>query len=137
MGVKILVVDDEVTHLHLIATILRAEGFEVLTAEDGERALDIAKRNHPDLILLDIAMPLLDGWEVLRRLRDDHSTAATPVFIVTARAQKSDIEQGRRLGVEDYITKPFDPVDLVNRVRQRLGGVRHRSQRAHLTEALV
>ncbi len=137
MGVKILAVDDEATHLHLIATILRAEGFEVLTAEDGQQALDVAKRNHPDLILLDVSMPLLDGWDVLQRLRDDSSTSSTPVFIVTARAQKSDIEHGRRLGVEDYITKPFDPIDLVNRIRRLLGGVRRRSQRAHLTEALA
>lgn len=137
MGVKILAVDDEATHLHLIATILRAEGFEVLTAEDGQRALDVAKRYHPDLILLDVAMPLLDGWDVLQRLRDDSSTSSTPVFIVTARAQKSDIEHGRRLGVEDYITKPFDPIDLVNRIRRLLGGAQRRSQRVRLTEALA
>jgi DNA-binding response OmpR family regulator len=137
MGVKILAVDDEATHLHLIATILRAEGFEVLTAEDGQQALDVAKRHHPDLILLDVAMPLLDGWNVLQRLRDDSSTSLTPVFLVTARAQKSDIEHGRRLGVEDYITKPFDPIDLVNRIRRLLGGAQCKSQRAHLIEALA
>jgi DNA-binding response OmpR family regulator len=134
MGLRILAVDDEATHLHLLQTVLRAEGFEVLTAEDGHTALDVAKRNHLDLIILDVSMPQLSGWDVLQRLRMDSSTSSTPVFIVTARAQKSDVEQGRGLGADDYITKPFDPMDLVTRIRQFFDSARHGRQRAHLTD---
>jgi CheY-like chemotaxis protein len=108
-----LVVDDSAVIRELIAVNLELEGFEVSTAGDGEAALAIATELVPDVVTLDAMMPRLNGYETVVRLRDDPRTAHIPIVMVTGRAQASDIERGREVGVEAYLTKPFEPAELV------------------------
>jgi CheY-like chemotaxis protein len=108
-----LVVDDSAVIRELIAVNLELEGFEVSTAGDGEAALAIASELLPDVVTLDAMMPRLNGYETVVRLRDDPRTAHIPIVMVTGRAQASDIERGREVGVEAYLTKPFEPAELV------------------------
>ncbi|GIX06811.1 MAG: fused response regulator/phosphatase [Candidatus Poribacteria bacterium] len=117
MAERILVVDDEPDVLDLVELVLAPEGFEVLLAKDGLEALDQARSNRPELILLDLSMPGMDGFQVIEKLREDPSTASIPVVMLTARAQISDKLRGLSSGADDYITKPFDPDELVERVR--------------------
>ena len=113
----ILVVDDEPGIIDIVATNLSAEGFEVISAADGEAGLVLAGSDSPDLIVLDIMMPGIDGWEVLRRLEADPDTAGTPVILLTARIDDADILQGLERGAVEYITKPFFPENLVASVK--------------------
>lgn len=110
---RALVVDDSAVIRELIAVNLELEGFEVSTAGDGEAALAIATELLPDVVTLDAMMPRLNGYETVVRLRDDPRTAHIPIVMVTGRAQASDIERGREVGVEAYLTKPFEPAELV------------------------
>ena len=111
---RALVVDDSVVVRELIAVNLRFEGFEVTTAADGDAALELVGQIHPDVITLDVVMPKLTGLETVARLREDPETAHIPIIIVTARAQASDVARGEGLGVEAYLTKPFEPSELVD-----------------------
>jgi len=117
MTQKILVVEDEADLLDLVVYNLRKEGFKPLRAESGEKALEIARDEHPDLILLDLMMPGLDGLEVCRRLRANEATADIPIVMVTARAEESDAVVGLAVGADDYVKKPFGVKELVARVR--------------------
>lgn len=108
-----LVVDDSEVIRELIAVNLELEGFEVHTAGDGLTALDLAVSLAPDVITLDVMMPRLSGLETVVRLRQDPRTAAIPVVMVTGRAQAADVERGDAVGVEAYLTKPFEPAELV------------------------
>ena len=110
----ILVADDEESIVQLAKLYLSTEGYRVHTARDGQDALDSARRIKPDLIVLDLMMPRLDGWEVCRRLRKDTST---PIIMLTARADDVDKIVGLELGADDYVTKPFNPRELVARVK--------------------
>jgi len=112
-GARILVVDDDALIRQLLRVNLELEGYEVAEASDGEEAIQQARVLCPALVLLDIMMPKLDGWEVARVLRGDPETAGIPVVFLSARAQESDVRKGMELGVADYITKPFDPDDLL------------------------
>ena len=112
----VLVVDDEAAMRLICGTNLRASGMRVLEAAEGEEALAIARREQPDLILLDVMMPGLDGFEVVRRLAADERTAAIPVAFLSARAEQSDRQQGLELGGVAYFTKPFDPIRLSREV---------------------
>ncbi|MBN1483120.1 MAG: response regulator [Chloroflexia bacterium] len=117
---KVLVVDDERSIVKLIAVNLELENFEVRTAYDGFEALDRLQEDRPDLIILDIMMPRMDGWEVLRQVRENESLTDIPVVVLTARTNDADIIQGWQLGADEYITKPFSPVALVKTVQMVL-----------------
>jgi sigma-B regulation protein RsbU (phosphoserine phosphatase) len=124
MADKVLVVDDEPDILDLVELTLLSEGFDVVSATNGAEALAAAAREIPDLVLLDVSMPDLDGFEVMQALRDDPATARIPVIMLTARAQISDKLRGLSSGADDYITKPFEPADVVARVTAALGASR-------------
>jgi DNA-binding response OmpR family regulator len=114
---RVLVVDDNEVIRRLIAVNLELEGFEVHLAEDGLECLSLLETVRPDAITLDVVMPRLDGFSTLARLRGAAGTRTLPVVMVTACAQESDLARGRELGVEAYLTKPFDPAELVRTVR--------------------
>jgi DNA-binding response OmpR family regulator len=117
----VLVVDDSEVIRRLIAVNLELEGFEVHVAEDGQECLDVVDRVAPDVVTLDVMMPRLDGFATAARLRSGESTRSLPIVMVTACAQESDRARGLELGVEAYLTKPFDPADLVRAVRGAAG----------------
>jgi DNA-binding response OmpR family regulator len=119
---RVLVVDDEDDIRELCRVNLEFEGYEVIDASDGPAALEMASRDHPDLIFLDLMMPNMDGWEVLRQLKEDEATADIPVILLTAKTGESDQMRGWEEGILDYVAKPFNPLSLVewaNRAMQR------------------
>ena len=118
---RVLICDDDPVILRLIQVNLELEGYEVLLAHDGERAIEVAQAVRPDLIILDIMMPRLDGYQTCERLKADDSTKAIPVVFLSAKAQHSDVEKGKAYGVAEYLTKPFDQNDLVAVVERHLG----------------
>jgi len=118
---RILVAEDERDIRELIGFTLRHNGHEVLTASNGEDALAIALREVPDLVLLDIRMPRLTGYDVCRRLRADPTTRDIPVAFLSAKGQDSEVQAGMDAGATDYILKPFAPDQLINRVALLLG----------------
>jgi len=122
MKTKILVVDDEPDVLHLVEHNLLAANYEIITAADGAEALKRARAALPNLIILDLMLPELDGLEVCKLLRRDPSTAAIPIIMLTARAAEMDRVLGLELGADDYVTKPFSPRELVLRVKRLLRG---------------
>ena len=115
-GKTILVVDDEADILHFLELVLAERGYAVLTAPGGQQALAQARTHVPDLVLLDIMMPQMDGWEVLRLLRIDPRTAAIPVAMISARTDAKDRVQGLQEGAIDYICKPFSLEELLAKV---------------------
>jgi adenylate cyclase len=117
---RILVVDDMAANVHILQLRLSAQGYEVLTATDGEKALAAARESQPDLILLDVMMPKVDGLEVCRRLRSDPSFPFTPIIMITAKADPKDVVAGLEAGGDEYLTKPVDQVALVARVKSML-----------------
>jgi DNA-binding response OmpR family regulator len=117
---KILVVDDEPDAVELIKFNLKAAGYEVLTASDGDEALKKARAVLPDLIILDLMLPEVDGLEVCKILRRDQRVSATPIIMLTAKAAEIDRVLGLELGADDYVTKPFSPRELVLRVKRLL-----------------
>ncbi len=120
MQSKILVVDDEKDILELVSLILSEGGIEVFQAQDGLSALEIARKEKPDLILLDIMMPEIDGWEVLKILKIEEETKNIPVAMLTCKTETRDKVLGIQEGAIDYITKPFAPEDLLVRVQDML-----------------
>lgn len=118
--VKILVVDDEQDAVDLVAFNLKQAGFQVVTAADGAEALDKVHKHQPDLIVLDVMMPELDGLEVCKLIRRDSATAGIPILMLTAKATEVDRILGLELGADDYVIKPFSPRELVLRVRKLL-----------------
>lgn len=116
MKKKILVVDDEDDILHFLELVLRERGYEIATASGGHEALTRAQLERPDLILLDIMMPQMDGWEVLKLLRVDEETAAIPVAMLSARTEAKDRVQGLQEGAIDYICKPFSLQELLGKI---------------------
>ncbi len=121
MPCRVLLVDDDPVIVRLLEVNFRLEGFEVHTALGGEEALAKAVAQPPEVVVLDVMMPGLDGWEVCRRLRETPGLAGVPVVLLSARAQDADGPRGRALGVVEYVTKPFDPQTLVSAVRRHLG----------------
>jgi adenylate cyclase len=117
---RILVVDDNETNRDIIVTRLEANGYETLQAADGQEALAAAMQHHPDLVLLDVMMPNIDGLDVCRRLKSDAALAFTPVILVTAKAATQDVVAGLDAGADEYLTKPIDQAALVARVRSVL-----------------
>ena len=118
---RVLVVDDDEVIRQLIAVNLQLEGFDVVTAVDGQDCLDKVGAVRPDVITLDVMMPRLDGWVTAVKLRDDPETRDIRVVMITARAQEHDVRRGEEIGVDAYVTKPFDPAELIRTVRELAG----------------
>jgi DNA-binding response OmpR family regulator len=117
---KVLVIDDEAPIRLLCRVNLEAEKMIVLEAEEGPSGLELARTERPDVILLDVMMPAMDGWEVLQRLLEDEATREIPIVFLTARAELRDRARGLDLGGVDYVTKPFNPLELAPLVRSVL-----------------
>jgi DNA-binding response OmpR family regulator len=117
----VLVAEDDADILALVDYRLERAGYDVLTATNGEEAADLAASECPDLAVLDIMMPRLDGYGVTRRIREDESTSGIPVILLTARVQEADVARGFEAGADDYIKKPFSPQELRARVQAVLG----------------
>jgi DNA-binding response OmpR family regulator len=117
---RVLVADDEPHLLRLVKFRLEREGYDVLIATDGDEALGLARRERPDLCVLDVMMPKRSGFDVLRELRADPECAGMKVIMLTARAHDRDVDAGFALGADDYITKPFSPQELRVRVSTHL-----------------
>jgi CheY-like chemotaxis protein len=118
---RVLVVDDDEIIRQLIAVNLTLEGFEVVTAVDGEDCLEKVIGANPDVITLDVMMPRLDGWVTATKLRRNPETAGIKVVLITARAQQDDRSRGRQIGVDAYLTKPFDPAEMIRVIRELAG----------------
>lgn len=114
---KVLIVEDEKDILHLVKIYLDKEGFRTLTAENGAEALRQARSEHPDLIILDLMLPVIDGLEVCKKLRLSPQTSMLPIVMLTAKSGESDTVVGLELGADDYVTKPFSPRELVARIK--------------------
>lgn len=124
-GKRVLVVDDDRVIQQLLEVNLELEGYQVAgTASDGREAIKMAEDLKPDLILLDIMMPKMDGLEVCRHLKSDPKLAKIPIVLLSARAQDMDIREGLDIGADAYLTKPFDPVELLDVVGRLLAGER-------------
>jgi DNA-binding response OmpR family regulator len=117
---KILVVDDDPTMVKLINVNLKLNNYAVIEAISGEQALDIVSKEPLDLMVLDIMMPGVDGWEVLKQIRDNGDTKELPVILVTAKTQDSDVIRGWELGADEYVIKPFNPLLLVEVIKMVL-----------------
>ncbi len=120
MTKKIVLAEDEPQIARLVEYKLKKAGYHVICKGNGEEALEAIKAEKPDLILLDIMMPIMDGYEVLKRVKEDENLKNIPVVMLTARTQERDVVKGIELGAEDYITKPFHPAELLARVKRIL-----------------
>jgi DNA-binding response OmpR family regulator len=130
MAEKILLIDDEPTTVQLVKMMLERRGFEVIEAFSAEDGLRKAYRYQPDLVLLDIMMPEMDGWEVCRRLRD---MSDMPIIFLTAKGETRDVIKGLEIGADDYISKPYDTEELIARIRAHL----RRAPKPNMSEELV
>jgi len=128
MREKILIVDDEKDILKMLDYNLKKEGFRTILASDGEEALDAAVKEHPDLVLLDLMLPGMDGLEVCKALKKESKTASIPIIMLTAKTQESDKVVGLELGADDYVTKPFSPRELIARVKAVLRRAREKEK---------
>lgn len=117
---KVLVVDDDPVILELLRLNFEMEGFDVVSACDGRAGFDQAVAEAPDLVISDIMMPNVDGLEMLQQLRAEPGTAQLPVLLLSAKAQQNEVQRGLDLGADDYVTKPFDPLELLDRVNALL-----------------
>lgn len=122
MPKKILIVEDDTDNRRIVVKVLSVEGYQVVEATDGIEALAQARAERPDLILMDLALPNMDGWEATRRLKSDPETRAIPVVALTAFAMRGDEEQARAAGCDDYIPKPARPVSIREVVKKYTGG---------------
>lgn len=118
MPKKILAVDDERHIVRLVQVNLERAGYQVVTAFDGREALEKVEAERPDLVVLDVMMPYMDGFEVLQTLRKNQSTRDLPVIMLTAKAQDADVFRGWQSGVDCYLTKPFNPMELISFVKR-------------------
>lgn len=118
----ILVVDDEPALLRLMEFVLQKQGYAMITATNGDEALEMLNAHHPDLVVLDIMMPRRDGYQVAEAIRANPALAATPIVMLSAKAQEEDIERGISVGVNTFITKPFAPENLTRVVAALLAG---------------
>lgn len=120
MAKKILIVDDEPQLVELLKIRLEANDYEVLVAVDGQEGLKMARSKKPDLIILDLMLPKIDGFALCRMLKFDEKYKSIPIIMFTARAQESDKKLGREVGADEYITKPFDPQVLLKKIEDLL-----------------
>ena len=128
MKETILIVEDEKDIIKLLEYNLKKEGFNTSVAQDGEDALDMAPRLHPDLIILDLMLPGVDGWDVCKALKKETKTATIPIIMLTAKSQESDKVVGLELGADDYVTKPFSPRELIARIKAVLRRVKEKDK---------
>lgn len=117
MGQRVLVVDDDKEIVRILRAYLEKAGYTVLTAYDGETALHVIRSDRPDLVVLDLMLPDRDGWDITRLVRADEALAATPIIMLTARVESDDRILGLNIGADDYVPKPFNPHEVVARVR--------------------
>lgn len=136
MAARVLVVDDDPMVTRLVRINLELEQFEVEEAWDGKTAMRMIRENPPDLLVLDIMMPQMDGWEILRMVREDEKLKELPVVVLTAKVQDEDIARGWRMGADGYIVKPFNPVILGDELRKVLDASPE-ERRARREEAIV
>jgi DNA-binding response OmpR family regulator len=120
-GERVLVIDDEASIRVLVRVNLEADGMQVTEASDGATGLELARSDAPDVVLLDLTMPGLDGWQVAEQLLADPRTSHVPIIFLTGRAELRDIARGVEISGVDYVTKPFNPLELASRVRDLLG----------------
>ncbi len=120
MTPRVLVVDDDPQVLKLLRLNFEMEGYDVDAATDGSEALAAAARRRPDAVVCDVMMPGMDGLEVVRRIREDPELADIPIVVVSAKAQRSDMREGVKAGADEYVTKPFDPQDVLDAVARLL-----------------
>jgi twitching motility two-component system response regulator PilH len=116
----ILVVDDSPTEVHVFKKILERQGYTILVAKDGQEGIDVAKKSHPDLIVMDVVMPVLNGFQATRQLKHNADTADIPVIMVTTKDQQTDINWGMRQGANEYLVKPVAPAELLSKIRTLL-----------------
>ena len=121
MAKKVLICDDEPYIRESVSYVARSEGYEVLTADDGEAGLQVAREEHPDLVFLDLMMPRMNGFEVCQALKQDPATSRIHIVILTARGQELDRIKGKEVGADEYLTKPFSPRKLRQRLQEVLG----------------
>lgn len=122
MPLKILIVEDDTFLLDMYATKLSLEGFEVLSATDGEKGFKVAKEKLPDMVLLDILLPKMDGFMVLKKMKEESATKNIPVILLTNLGQKEDVKKGLALGANDYLIKAhFMPSEVVSKIRKLVG----------------
>jgi twitching motility two-component system response regulator PilH len=114
---RILVVDDSPTEIVVFKKILEKQGYHMLVAKDGQEGYEIAKQELPDLIIMDVVMPVLNGFQATRLLKNDEATANIPVIMVTTKDQQTDINWGMRQGATEYMVKPVAPADLLNKIK--------------------
>lgn len=117
---RILVVDDSPTQLLAHTKMLKRNGHEVIAAEDGESAVALADSSHPDLILMDVVMPKLNGFQATRKISSNHKTAHIPILMVTTKDQETDVVWGTRQGAKEYLVKPINEQDLIDKVARYL-----------------
>ena len=122
MAKRILVVDDEPHSVKMVESRLRANGYDVITAGNGAEGLEKARKEAPDLILLDIVMPQMNGHETLSKLKESSETKSIPVIMFTSKGQVDDVERATYGGAIDYIVKPFDPIMMLNKIKKALEG---------------
>ena len=120
MSAKVLIVDDEIDSLKLIGLLLESKGYQIVAAQNGERAIEKALQEPPDLVILDVMMPGMSGYEVCRRLRTNPQTATIPILMFTAKTQVMDKVIGFEAGADEYLTKPIQPAELLDRVEMLL-----------------
>ena len=121
---KVLVIDDDPVIVQLLRVNFEIEGFEVVSAADGREGFEKAKSARPDLVLSDIMMPRMDGLELVAQLKAHAATRSLPVILLSAKAQNAEVQQGLDAGADDYVTKPFDPLELIDRVNAVLARAR-------------
>lgn len=131
---RILVVDDEEEIRRLLIFTLKAEGYTTFEASSGAEAIEMIASEEPDLVVLDVMMPHMDGWEVLKQLREQGTRASTRILLLTARRTENDFVMGWKLGVDEYATKPFDPDELVTLIEQTLAASKDQLQLKRLKE---
>jgi CheY-like chemotaxis protein len=126
-GQTLLLVEDNEDNRIIYSTVLRHLGYQVLEAQDGVQAVALARSEHPDLILMDISIPHIDGWEATRQLKGDEATAGIPIVALTAHALPEDRERAREVGCDGYLTKPVEPTRVIEEVRRflRSGAAEH------------
>jgi DNA-binding response OmpR family regulator len=117
---RVLVVEDDPVILRLLEVNFELEGFEVLLAHDGAQGIEMARAERPDLVISDIMMPNVSGIELVEQLKGDADTASIPIILLSAKAQSADVKAGLEAGADDYVTKPFEPLELVDRVQALL-----------------
>ncbi len=123
-GATVLVVDDDPVIQGLLRVNFEMEGYEVIVAGDGVEGLERARSERPDVVILDVMMPRMDGLEVARQLKGDPATAPIPIVLLSAKAQQIDVRAGDAAGADAYVTKPFDPLDLLRRVEALIAAAR-------------